>query len=178
MSEKTDFYLGRGHDAQWLGSLQWDCEPDNLLRVPAGRRALTATDETTYRAAVADLFCTWETEGIGEAYPRHRSGWPWPWPTSHVNSWIITFDPAAPGVFLTVGGGVRWEPLDPRDPRQPDGEAIGPPDIEAWLRAPADPPSVPLPLMRNPHTRVHTAAGRRLTALPATTADTEGAEDL
>ncbi|WP_238412895.1 hypothetical protein [Saccharothrix deserti] len=41
MSTKTDFYVGRGHDAEWLGSLQWNCDPDNLLRVPPGRLALT-----------------------------------------------------------------------------------------------------------------------------------------
>jgi hypothetical protein len=45
MSAKTDFYLGRGPDAEWIGSLQWDCHPHNLLRVPPGHRALTAPDE-------------------------------------------------------------------------------------------------------------------------------------
>lgn len=74
MSTKTDFYLGRGHDAEWLGSLQWECEPENLLRVPPGRLALTATDELTYRAAVADLFIVWETEELGMAYPAEPGG--------------------------------------------------------------------------------------------------------
>ncbi len=77
MSTKTDFYLGRGHDAEWLGSLQWECEPENLLHVTPGRFALTATDELTYRAAVADLFITNEVEKLGAAYLR-RTGWPWP----------------------------------------------------------------------------------------------------
>jgi hypothetical protein len=151
MSTKTDFYLGRGHDAEWLGSLQWECEPENLLRVPPGRLALTATDEPTYRAAVADLFIVWETEELGTAYPR-RTGWPWPWATSHVSSWIVAFDPAAaPGVFLTVGGGVRWEPLDPRNPREP-AEDIGPPDIYAWLRDPATGlPTAAGQCLTNPH---------------------------
>lgn len=160
MSTKTDFYLGRGHDAEWLGSLQWECEPDNLLRVPPGRLALTATDEPTYRAAVADLFITWETEELGVAYSR-RTGWPWPWPTSHLNSWIVAFDPADNGVFVTVGGGVRWERLDPRNPCEPPTDDLGPPDLEAWLRAPADPPSVPLPLMRDPGTGPTAAARNR-----------------
>ena len=113
MSTMTDFYLGRGDDAEWLGSLHWECDPANLLRVPPGRRALTATDEPTYRAAVADLFITWVTEELGAAYPR-RTGWPWPWHTSHVNSWIVTFDPGECEVFATTGGGVRWERLNPR----------------------------------------------------------------
>jgi hypothetical protein len=79
-----------------------------------------------------------------------------------VSSWIVTFDPAARGVFVTVGGGVRWAPLDTSNPREPT-DNIGPPDLHAWLRAPADPPSVPLPLMRDPGTGLPTAAGRMLT---------------
>jgi hypothetical protein len=135
MSTKTDFYVGRGHDAEWL-----------------------------------DLFIVWETEEIGVAFPR-RTGWPWP--TSHVSSWIVAFDPAAPGVFVTVGGGVRWEPLDPRNPREPT-EDIGPPDLHAWLRAPADPPSVPLPLMRDPRTGLPTAPARWPHHTARTQHDTQG----
>lgn len=87
-----------------------------------------------------------------------------------MSSWIVTFDPADNGVFVTVGGGVRWERLDPRNPREPCTDDLGSPDLEAWLRAPADPPSVPLPLMRDPSTGLPTAAGRNLTY----THDTQG----
>ncbi len=162
MSTKTDFYLGRGHDAEWLGSLQGDSEPGNLLRVPPGRLALTATDETTYRAAVADLFIVWETEELGAAYPR-RTGWPWPWHNSHIDSWIITFDPSERCVFVTMSGGVRWERLDPSAPRQPRAEDLGPRDFAEWLREPDTPPSVPLPLMRDFDTGLPTVAGQKLT---------------
>jgi hypothetical protein len=55
-------------------------------------------------------------------------------------------------VFVTVGGGTRWERIDPRAPRPPANEddELGPPDIQAWLDNPAAPPSVPMPLMRDP----------------------------
>jgi hypothetical protein len=146
MSTKTDFYVGRGHDAEWLGSLQQDCVPANLLRIPFGRLALTATDEPTYRTAVDDLLVVWEAENFGAAYPR-RTGWPWPWCTSHKSDWIITFDPAVGNVFVTIGGGTRWKQLNPRVPQQPEIDDLEPPDIDAWLRDPAAPPSVPLPSM-------------------------------
>ncbi|MBW4717354.1 hypothetical protein [Saccharothrix obliqua] len=147
MSTKTDFYIGRDRDTTaWIGSLEWNCEPRNLLRFPPGRFALTATDESTYRTAVTDLLVAWETERIGTAYP-YRSGWPWPWPTSHVSDWIITFDPGDNGVYATIGGGVRWERINPQHPREPDTDGIGPTDFEHWLRVPAAPPSVPLPTM-------------------------------
>jgi hypothetical protein len=159
MSTKTDFYIGRGDNAEWLGSLQWDCDLENLLRVAPGRLALTATDETTYRDAIADLFTIWELDELGLAHPR-RTGWPWPWHTSHVSSWIVTFDPADIGVFVTVGGGVRWERIDHHTPHEPGTDDMQPPDIEAWLRAPASSPSVPLPLMRDPNTGRPTIAGQ------------------
>jgi hypothetical protein len=162
MSTKTDFYLGRGHHAEWLGSLQWECEPENLLRLRPGRLALTATDEPTYRAAMADLFITWETEHIGRAYPRRR-GWPWPWQTSHKSSWIIAFDPADNNVFVTIGGGTGWKQIDPHNPNEPRTGDIEPPDIDAWLRTPAAAPSVPLPVMRTPGTVSPTAASPRPT---------------
>jgi hypothetical protein len=63
-------------------------------------------------------------------------------------------------VFVTIGGGVRWERLNPRAPYQPATDDLGPPELQAWLRAPADPPSVPLPLMRDPATGIPTAAAR------------------
>jgi hypothetical protein len=158
MSTKTDLYFGRGPDAEWVGSLQWDCDPGNLLRVPPGRRALTAPDEPSYRAAVRDLLIAWAVEDHGHSYPP-RTGWPWPWPTSHVCSWIIAYDPDEGTVFVTVGGGTRWERLDPRAPRQPANEddELAPPDFQAWLDNPAAPPSVPMPLMRDAATgnRIH-----------------------
>ncbi|QWF81031.1 hypothetical protein [Amycolatopsis sp. CA-230715] len=148
MSSNTDFYLGRGEHADWIGSLRGESYPDNFLAVPPLRLALTATGEDTFRAAVADTLVVWEDERLGQGY-RPELGWPWPWYSSHNSSWIITFDSEAEAVFVTVGGGVRWHRIDPHDPRFPEGDdPLGPPDIHAWLRDPAAPPSVPMPLMR------------------------------
>lgn len=151
MSTKTDFYIGCGSDAEWIGSLQWDCEPDNILLVPAGRLALTTSAEIVYRHAVEVLLAEWIDDDYRHAY-RAADGWPWPWPTSHVSSWIVTFDPDELAVFTTVGGGTRWERIDPSDPRQPANvdDELGPPDPCAWLDNPAAPPSVPMPLMFDP----------------------------
>ncbi|UUV28587.1 hypothetical protein NQK81_27830 [Amycolatopsis roodepoortensis] len=148
MSSNTDFYLGRGEDAEWIGSLHGECYPENFLAVPPLRLAVTATTEAIFRAAVADAFVVWEEERLGRAY-RREGGWPWPWYSSHNSSWIITFDPGDGAVFATVGGGVRWHRIDPSNPWFPEGDdPLGPPDLYAWLRKPAAPPSVPMPLMR------------------------------
>ncbi|MEV6639651.1 hypothetical protein [Amycolatopsis sp. NPDC051371] len=162
MSTKTDFYLRRGISAEWLGSVARDAHPEDLLAVPPGRLALTTTDETTYRDAVNDLITVWACEDLGEAYPR-RGGWPWPWATSHHTDWIVAFDRGENAVFLTVGGGVAWHRINPRCPCVPEGEdPLGPPDIHAWLADPAAPPSVPMPLMRDPATGLPTSAGAPL----------------
>ncbi|MFE0025470.1 hypothetical protein [Amycolatopsis sp. NPDC059021] len=159
MSSYTDFYIGRGEHAEWIGSLHGECYPDNFLAVPPVRLALTTTDENTFRAAVTDALVVWEDEHLGQGY-RPDLGWPWPWYSSHNSSWIITFDPEAVAVFVTVGGGVRWHRIDPHGPRFPEGDdPLGPPDISAWLRDPAAPPSVPMPLMREKPAAMPTLGG-------------------
>ncbi|WP_232376416.1 hypothetical protein [Amycolatopsis aidingensis] len=126
MSSYTDFYFGRGENANWLGSLRGECCPENFLTVPPSRLALAATDESTFRPAVADTLGVWEDERLGQAY-RRELGWPWPWYTSHDSSWIIVFDPAPRAVFVTVGGGVTWHRIDPHDPQFPEGDdPLGP----------------------------------------------------
>lgn len=155
----TDFDVGRGETAEWIGSLRGQCYPDTFLAVPPVRLALTATEENLFRAAVADALEVWEDDRLGQGYPRYL-GWPWPWLTSHKSRWVIAFDPGAGAVFVTVGGGVAWHPIDPHDPRFPEGDdPLGPPDMLAWLRNPAAPPSVPLPLMRDPVTGFWAPAG-------------------
>lgn len=88
MSSYTDFYFGRGDKADWIGSLRGECYPANFLAVPPSLLALTATDESTFRAAVVDTLDVWENERFGHAY-RRELGWPWPWYTSHNSSWTM-----------------------------------------------------------------------------------------
>jgi hypothetical protein len=163
LATTTDFYLGRGDHAEWLGSLSSQCEPDNLLRVPPGRRALTATNESIYRAAIADLLTTWRTSENGTAHPC-RTWWPWPAATSHGTDWIVTYDPEDGGVFVTIGGGVRWEPVDPHNPCEPGTDYIGSPDLQEQLREPDDLPLVRLPFMRHPGTGSPIPAGESPTS--------------
>lgn len=146
MATRTDFYLGSGPTAQWVGSLLFACHPDNLLKHEHGRAALTAREPSTYCEAVDELLMMWPVGGFGAAHaPRH--GWPWDWETSHVNDWILTYLPGPDsGVHMTAGGGDRWHRLDPAEPRPP--LRCGPPDFAAWLRDPSAAPAVPLPLYR------------------------------
>ena len=115
MVTRTDFYAGAGPRAEWIGSLQFACHPDNLLKDYHGHTVLTALAVSRYREAVRELLARWPIRGLGVAHPP-RHGWPWDWDTSHCNDWIITYDQ---GVCMTAGGGDRWHRLDPDNPRPP-----------------------------------------------------------
>ncbi|MFD4252486.1 hypothetical protein ACFWQL_22350 [Amycolatopsis thermoflava] len=148
MVTRTDFYLGAGPRAEWIGSLQFACHPDNLLKDHHGHAALTAPALARYRDAIRDLLTRWPIERLGVGHPP-RHGWPWDWDTSHCNDWIITFlSGPGGGVHKPAGGGTCWHRLDPDDPRPP--LRCGPPDLAAWARDPAAPPAVTLPMFRAP----------------------------
>ncbi|SFO04897.1 hypothetical protein SAMN05421854_101431 [Amycolatopsis rubida] len=148
MATRTDFYVGTGTAASWIGSLQFACHPDNLLRHPDGHAALTARRPSAYRAAVRVLLTMWPVEGLGAAF-EPRNGWPWYWETSHCNDWIVSYHDNA--VHLTGGGGDRWHRLDPEDPCPP--LLCGPPDFARWLRDPGGEPAVRLPTYHAPGSR-------------------------
>ena len=81
MASTADFYVGRGHDAEWLGSIAWDGLPAGL---PASLRS-AATPEA-FRAAVTDLVAV-RSDGVTP-----DKGWPWKWDTSHGTAYTYAFD--------------------------------------------------------------------------------------
>jgi hypothetical protein len=68
MGTRADFYVGKGRDAEWLGSIGWDGYPDGVAD-----EVLKATDEVAFRAAVAEFLAT-RSDATMPA-----QGWPWPW---------------------------------------------------------------------------------------------------
>jgi len=68
MGTRADFYVGKGKDAEWLGSIGWDGYPCGISEA-----VRAAADEASYRAAVSSFFATRNDVTL----PEH--GWPWPW---------------------------------------------------------------------------------------------------
>lgn len=69
MGTRADFYLGKGKDAEWLGSIAWDgSEIDEQIRSCTGPEA--------YRHAVESFL----KERDDATWP--KDGWPWPWDDS------------------------------------------------------------------------------------------------
>ena len=82
MGTRSDFYVGVGKNAEWLGSVAWDGyewgEDENC-------QLMKATTESEYRMAVS---------GIAKArddWTAPEQGWPWPWDDSNTTDCAYAF---------------------------------------------------------------------------------------
>ena len=90
MGTRADFYVGRGENAEWLGSIAWDGHPCSIAE-----GVLAATTEAAFRselAAFGDHRDDWTEPALG---------WPWPWDTSHTTDYAYAFDGHVWGNHLT-----------------------------------------------------------------------------
>lgn len=71
MGTRADFYVGKGVDAEWLGSIAWDGYPSAIPDTIG-----LAKSEEHFRAAV-DEFIDIRDDGT-----KPDQGWPWPWDDS------------------------------------------------------------------------------------------------
>ena len=107
MDERADFYIGRGKDAEWLGSINWNGYPKALafesegvdlpvlgqpdvtvstFRSLGGTKTLTATTEAMFREGVKELAAS-RVDFVSPV-----QGWPWPWPSSALTDYAYAFD--------------------------------------------------------------------------------------
>lgn len=82
MGTRADFYVGRGTEAEWLGSIAWDGYPAGIDDAVL----LSDTDEE-YRRKVAE-FLAREDGTLPEM------GWPWPWDDSGTTDYAYAFEGA------------------------------------------------------------------------------------
>lgn len=112
MGTRADFYVGRGKDAEWLGSIAWDGYPDGI-----DSDVLYPKTEDEFRAAVLRFF----TPRDDVSGPDH--GWPWPWDNSQTTDYSYAWDDGE--VWVTCFG-YGWSRIDDYDP---DDEST-PPKVE------------------------------------------------
>lgn len=86
MGTRADFYVGRGLEAEYLGSIAWDGYPYD--RHPGGVPLLVtrAKSESKYREAVTAFLA-----GREDA-TKPAQGWPWPWENSSTTDYAYAFD--------------------------------------------------------------------------------------
>jgi hypothetical protein len=91
----SDFYVGIGEHAEWLGSLVDRGTPWIL-----GEDILVFTKEKEYRDAVRRIVDI-----------RPEDGWPWPWTDSYLTEYTYTFIDNK--VLVSYFGGDLYDPLGP-----------------------------------------------------------------
>ena len=88
MGTRADFYVGKGKDAEWLGSIAYGAYPGNELVL-----VTTCITEPAYRDAVRALLARREDATTPEM------GWPWPWDNSQGTDYAYCFNGSRVEVF-------------------------------------------------------------------------------
>lgn len=132
MTTRADFYIGRGPEAEWIGSIAIDGHPSGAStddkRSTGGAQALVATTEGDFREGVRRMA---ETRAD---FTSPERGWPWPWGNSATTNYAYAFeagaqDRAGHGEIYASAFGSPWWVLDLNrasggEPLDVDGEPI------------------------------------------------------
>lgn len=94
MGTRADFYVGKGKDAKWVGSIGWDGYP---LGIP--EKILKAKSLDAFKRNVA-TFVKNRPDGT-----LPKDGWPWPWEDSIGTDYAYAYDQ---GVVLACHFGSAW----------------------------------------------------------------------
>ncbi|MCP3800712.1 hypothetical protein NLX83_15700 [Allokutzneria sp. A3M-2-11 16] len=109
--EFADFYIGRGHDARWIGSLEGVASPRALAETEYGSDVLgcqTASDFDAWARQVMDDSGCPSTPSD----QRPNRGWPWPYSSSRPTQWTYAFDHGAVWVLAHTSDAWRRIPSD------------------------------------------------------------------
>ncbi len=96
MGTRADFYVGRGANAEWLGSIAWDGYPAGVDEL-----VIQAMSERQYRAVLAKF------AESRDDWTKPEDGWPWPWEDSGGTDYAYTWD-GGPEVLASAYGQGWW----------------------------------------------------------------------
>ena len=82
MGTRADFYVGRGEDAEWLGSIAYDGYPEGHPSQLDGN----ASEEAHYREDVVELLGSVDHASLPDR------GWPWPWEDSATTDYAYAWE--------------------------------------------------------------------------------------
>ena len=99
MGTRADFYIGRGKDAEWLGSVAGDGNPEGGDDHGTYAEVFDAGDEKAFRTKVGEVLARRDDGTM----PEH--GWPWPWEDSCTTDWAYAIDE---GVVYASAFGAPW----------------------------------------------------------------------
>lgn len=103
MGTRADFYVGKGKDATWIGSVGEDGNPQAVAELMSISPGITISSEDDWVESVAVVFAQ---------HPEHtvpERGWPWPWDNSSGTDYTYTLDE---GQVWVSCYGCPWRPLE------------------------------------------------------------------
>ena len=121
MGTRADFYIGRGVDAEWIGSIAYDGYPDGI-----DKQVLGCQSEDSFRHAVIAFLAPRDDK----TFP--ADGWPWPWMTSSTTDYAYAID--AGHVYASCFGGpwFQCETPEAQRPYDSEGTRAAFPDMTAF----------------------------------------------
>lgn len=102
MGTRADFYVGRGPEAEWIGSIGWDGYPSQVVHKDAQGTLAQAKTKLDFTAAVALI------ASERDDFTRPVDGWPWPWEDSSTTDYAYAWDN---GLWISSFGG-PWLTID------------------------------------------------------------------
>lgn len=117
MGTRADFYVGRGKDAKWLGSVGLDGYPSGI-----DANVLAARSEVDFVAAVSAALSSDRSATLPE------QGWPWPWNDSLTTDYAYAFDDGK--VWASYFGHGWFDPLQ-EEPEHDENKTAVFPDMSA-----------------------------------------------
>jgi hypothetical protein len=123
MGTRADFYVGRGEQAEWLGSIAWDGYPKGIPN-----QLLNCTGEAAFRHAVAYFLKDREDRTLPE------DGWPWPWEDSRTTDYSYAFD--GERVYATCFAHGWFEADKPEPEEMPEDKTCVFPNMKDRKRRP------------------------------------------
>lgn len=104
MGTRADFYVGRGEQAEWLGSTAWDGYPRGVFPDYPELFTSPTLTEPEYRGWVAG-----HLEGRNDG-TKPEQGWPWPWDDSRTTDYAYAYED---GKIYGSCFGYPWFQVDP-----------------------------------------------------------------
>jgi hypothetical protein len=120
MGTRADFYVGRGENAEWIGSITWDGYPDGI-----DGNVFVSDSEESYRMAVSAFFAN------RDDVTSPNESWPWPWENSQLTDYAYAYDDE---VVYASSFGHPWFVVDHSaencgEPEEDDGSKVAFPDM-------------------------------------------------
>lgn len=118
MGTRADLWVGRGLQAEWLGSIAWDGHPEGVQTEQRaygeyGSAMLRATSEKVFRDCTAAFLAARIDDATLPAM-----GWPWPWDDSRTTDFAYAFDDGK--VWTSYFGRAWFDPLQPMSEKEED----------------------------------------------------------